>query len=498
MEAKPARRLVELEIKEHRTALGKRRDVIVNRDYLSGVKVGDILEISSSGSLRRSYPGEQIPSLYVRVYVSILEKDSDAADLDFVEVIPYPFLYLNRSSALQRPVHWKGQKLQLIAALQGQMVHKGKLIECQGMRTKVMLLMKQQQRTMSGRVTHKTKVQFRSRSARLFWLIQISAEMWDCADDGEQYYEKMIVFLKVLLDKWRAAGVSHALSVVLFGRTIYEIEGAYRGQWGPPLAPESQPKGDRELVSPEHVVSEDQFGNLFKDHYRVILERNMDGNPKDIKSALKLIRQTILDWPKSLKWGESDAHTGLVGGPSTADKGNVVESVNLVLAEFERHYFNRALKRTGQNIMVLTAGTGQFYVDRELTQLTDVRMDDNGIIVDIVSVARPPLYRCVLFLTTRNTNEPASLSSSSSSQHPHQQYPQTPGFSSSNSSRQQQQQQSPSSVAAAAANSSGVTSPAQSDIYNQLRQPYQQQQQHQQQLSAANSSTVASRYGSLA
>jgi len=46
---------------------------------------------------QRSYPGEQIPSLYVRVrpsisfmsqvYVSILEKDSDAADLDFVEVV---------------------------------------------------------------------------------------------------------------------------------------------------------------------------------------------------------------------------------------------------------------------------------------------------------------------------------------------------------------------------------------------------------------------------
>ncbi|GAB5365864.1 hypothetical protein AAMO2058_001095100, partial [Amorphochlora amoebiformis] len=422
----------EVRVWVHKTSLDTAYDVLANPSYIPGVKIGSVLEISGSGSMKRHVGagGEPLPSLYVqvdrvsdtnrslqlsisktvaglhhfikhgkKVKVSVLDKSSDSEKLglDFLEVL-YKDQYIGRAE------NWR-----LIAALQGEMVYKGKNIECEGMRTKVTQLMKQERRRLSGLVTSKTKIQFRSRSARLFWLIQLSAELWDFADDGEQYYEKMIIFLKILLDKWRSAGVSHALSVVLFGRTFYDLEPSSKRNWGTAQSAETANQSGKRCVDPSNVVQEDRYGRLYKDHYQVILEQVMDGNREDTQQALVLIRSTILDWPMTLKWGETDPRTGLVGSPSPSREGNVVESVNMVLTEFERHYYNRALKRTGQNIMVLTAGTGMFYVDRVLNQLTDVRMDDNGIIVDIVSVARPPLYRCVLFLTegdsSANPNE---------------------------------------------------------------------------------------------
>jgi hypothetical protein len=43
-----------------------------------------------------------------------------------------------------------------------------------------------------GVVHTDTKLIFRSRSARVFWLIQVSEEMWEFADDGLLYYEKAV------------------------------------------------------------------------------------------------------------------------------------------------------------------------------------------------------------------------------------------------------------------------------------------------------------------
>jgi hypothetical protein len=46
----------------------------------------------------------------------------------------------------------------------------------------------------SGYITDKTKFIFRSRSANMIALFQMSKEMWEFADDGELYFEKAISF----------------------------------------------------------------------------------------------------------------------------------------------------------------------------------------------------------------------------------------------------------------------------------------------------------------
>ena len=70
----------------------------------------------------------------------------------------------------------------------------------------------------SGFLTDQTRITFRSRSARIFWLVQISSEMWDYASpyverenrDGccEIYFDKFVSFMKRLFEEWKALDVS--------------------------------------------------------------------------------------------------------------------------------------------------------------------------------------------------------------------------------------------------------------------------------------------------
>ncbi len=82
----------------------------------------------------------------------------------------------------------------------------------------------------SGIVTERTMITFRSRSARIIWLVQLSSEMWDYASPydhkGEPesiceiYFDQWIRFLYKLFEKWKALEVTHSLTVVFFSRTV--------------------------------------------------------------------------------------------------------------------------------------------------------------------------------------------------------------------------------------------------------------------------------------
>lgn len=81
----------------------------------------------------------------------------------------------------------------------------------------------------SGIITDDTMITFRSRSARIFWLVQMSSEMWDYASpykassDEEScceiYFDRFVSFMHRLFEKWQELEVTHSLTVVFFSRT---------------------------------------------------------------------------------------------------------------------------------------------------------------------------------------------------------------------------------------------------------------------------------------
>lgn len=68
---------------------------------------------------------------------------------------------------------------------------------------------------------------------------------------------------------------------------------------------------------------------------------------------------------------------------------------------FEKHYIERSLDRTGQLAIVVTPGSGDFCVDRQLTNITKQRVIDNGVGIDLICVGQEPLYAVPLFLVRK-------------------------------------------------------------------------------------------------
>lgn len=91
------------------------------------------------------------------------------------------------------------------------------------------------------------------------------------------------------------------------------------------------------------------------------------------------------------------------------------KAINLALNPFDRHFVDRDLSRTGLSIVLITPGTGIFEglhkfnaVDKALCRMTDKRMADNGISLDLVCLSKPPLHSSPLFQFVKETSAPVS------------------------------------------------------------------------------------------
>jgi len=312
-------------------------------------------------------------------------------------------------------------------------------------------------RVSSGLVTADTKFTFRSRSARLLFLIQLSEEMWEYADDGEVYFEKVIGFLRLLLAQWKQTHVSHSLSLILFSRThaqphkqkaendAAEVEGEEE-EWeededdvdeltdedddedddaddeDDDLEEDKEPFQTPLCAAPPLLYSMDSVGRLFVDHYEAVVDGDApadDDNGQWGDRLLVSLKQSFHRYQHQMRWDRRTTITpeqiirphGIQQLPeqyqqpftatlvaSSAVDGNVLEAINCCVSIFDKHYVDRDLYRTGQNIVLFSAGHGLFLVSPALAQLTKQRMVDGGIGCDLICMTRPPLHAVPLFI----------------------------------------------------------------------------------------------------
>lgn len=83
--------------------------------------------------------------------------------------------------------------------------------------------------------------------------------------------------------------------------------------------------------------------------------------------------------------------------PSDAKNGNLLEAINTTLNVLDKHYMDRDLQRTGNSIVMISAGTGIFKVLPHISLITKQRMLDSGIGIDLISLSQPPLHYVPLF-----------------------------------------------------------------------------------------------------
>ena len=308
-------------------------------------------------------------------------------------------------------------------------------------------------RVSSGLVSADTKFTFRSRSARLLFLIQLSEEMWEYADDGEVYFEKVIGFLRLLLAQWKQTHVSHSLSIILFSRTHAQPHKQKAEHEAAEVKEEEEEWEDEEeldestdeddeqkeededesevdkepfqtplCAAPPLLYSMDSVGRLYVDHYEAVVDGDApadDDNGQWGDRLLVSLKQSFHRYQHQMRWDRRTTITpeqiirppGMQQLPkhyqqpftatlvaSTAVDGNVLEAINCCVSIFDKHYVDRDLYRTGQNIVLFSAGHGLFLVSPSLAQLTKQRMVDGGIGCDLICMTRPPLHAVPLFI----------------------------------------------------------------------------------------------------
>ncbi|TGZ85488.1 hypothetical protein EX30DRAFT_361315 [Ascodesmis nigricans] len=296
---------------------------------------------------------------------------------------------------------------------------------------------------------------FRSESARSVIFIQMSQEMWhfdtddggdgDGAQDGdpmiggtggvggEIIFNKLINgFLPELFKRWRRKDVHHLVSIILFTRVVYE-HGERVGVIG------SGKESDEFLGTPGGIELGE--GRRYRDFFRVVVSNmgsmdwtvilnrlkrefaiflrdvlvqpvpedetiNIDLTPSDSSAtsiASRPTTPTLLPADRStttenmVPLKSSERKTIIVGRPSAAIHGNILEAINLATLQFSKGHIDRDLLRTGISVILITPGTGHFEVDYEMLKATTEGLVSNGMGVDLVCLSKVPLHSVPLF-----------------------------------------------------------------------------------------------------
>ena len=252
------------------------------------------------------------------------------------------------------------------------------------------------QRRKSGYFNASTKPIFRSESARFILFIQMSREMWDFDSEGagEIMFNKVINgFLPELFKNWMSFNAHHLVSIIMFTRLEYENEVGMRpfvraGRLSTDGLPDTPRDFYRVVVS--EMSSNDWITILYqlKKEFRTFLrDVTIQRSVVSVAEEKSLYGSTSPDAPEHI----------IVGKPTAASNGNILEAINLASSQFAKDYIDRDLVRTGISIVVITAGTGVYEVDYSTLKLTTDTLIGSGIGIDLVCLSPMPLHSVPLF-----------------------------------------------------------------------------------------------------
>ncbi len=468
------RHVVALSVHTHRFSS---EEIVINSDVFAWVKPGDIVAVFPAERRRTDRLALSVGKASVQaskhgvatLKVSVLKSIADRFGLHSMQQvvvsqidpqqIKLDSLQLTFDSQfLSRSVLWR-----ISQALEGKCLYRGQRLTVLGHKLRVQHMFLNGAEITSGLVESFTKVNFRSRSARIIWLVQMSQEMWDFANDGDIFFEKALkTFFEPCLERWAELNAKHSLTVIFYTRTIlnHHSSGLSLSRIMRRGSGFSSPLHERLRKS---VIKDARTGCLYEDLFYVVVE-NETASPWS--SLILKLKKAFIAFPTLANWklasgtrggvssrnssnskkkirrrrrkssrrystsgggggggesnlqrpnqiSEKDEGIGC-GLPSSAANGNFFEALNLALNIFDKHHMDRDLMRTGQALVVVSPGMGLFEADRKLLMLTKRRLLDNGVGIDLLCLNSRPLHRVPLIIY-KEDNEVSSQSSSDSS-----------------------------------------------------------------------------------
>ena len=431
--------VINLNVHTHRFSS---EEVVINSDVFTWVKPGDVLVIYPKDRPKTDRLAVRVTKQGVTkskhgratLQVSVLKGIADRFGLlTMQEVIvarvdPQKIgldaLQLTFDSQfLSRSVLWR-----ISRELENTCLSRGKSINILGHKLRVQHMFINGAEVTSGLVQSFTKVNFRSRSARILWMVQLSREMWDFANDGDIFFEKaMKSFFQPCFEKWQNMKAKHSLTVIYYTRTIFHEHSAAMSM-----------RANKTKLRPS-VCKDPSNGALYEDVFHTVLENETPSSWPELMSSLK---RAFMEFPAQANWTHvpskditkrqqgqgqprqqprqqpggpgttSGSSSGsfspspnatmndyVAGGcPAPAAQGNFFEALNLALNIFDLHHMDRDLTRTGQGVVLISPGIGLFEIDRKLLLLTKRRLLDSGVGIDLLCLNSRPLHQVPLLI----------------------------------------------------------------------------------------------------
>lgn len=229
----------------------------------------------------------------------------------------------------------------------------------------VRLTFKSGRKLFSGYISEKTSVIFRSESAKLVFLVQMSREMWHFEENGEIMFHKLVnTLFPRIFKKWLKTGSHHSITIVLF--TSVDLTQVPWTSLGP---------GERPSKTQEY--------------FRVVVDQVSVFSWDKIMASLRL---EFANFKRDVLMHQVEDHFKISGEPCPAVKGNLLEAVNLTISLFCDRFRNTDLRHSVNHMIVITAGTGLYDVDYYLMLETSKKLFSLDCALDVVSLSQPPLH----------------------------------------------------------------------------------------------------------
>ena len=368
-----------------------RDDIILNPKTFPFVSVGDVvsiaLEQSSGGNGDANVPTAaalESASLYLRV--SNMSALKGAVDCSVLQSVATAFNIPTRAQcrisrvdvssvfAFACELSFIGEYIgrsdhfRIHNALAGQCAFAGGTIEVNDVKLKVESISRNGSAVRSAVIAPSTQLTFRSRSARLYFLIQISSEMYEFADDGELFFEKIVAFLTKLFAQWNARAVAHQLTIVFFSRTILSLGDDAAAQMANTFDGDSDDEsGDgSSLWSSDEWILDRQRQRHYCDQYEVVVDAECptiapslaeSASPlnTDWMALLRPVKRQFHTYQQRCGWGHSARHysTAL---PAQSRDGNILEAINFAVSNYALHFIDRDLLRRRTEYCVADGG----------------------------------------------------------------------------------------------------------------------------------------------
>lgn len=227
-------------------------DLVINPEYFPEVKPQDILEICVQGS---TAPGaimrvKSVAPVKGNLSVSLSASMAELFRLHRGTAVNVKFadpatVGLHRATVSFKDYMPRSEMWRLKSEAIGHCLYHGKTFSLANVNVHVKDLIGASGDVLCGLVTDATKLVFRSKSAHITVLLQLSSEMWDFADDGDLHMERVwsclvvppwfswavtenccgcqaVRFLRVMMEKWRHTGATHSVTIVFFTRTTVQ------------------------------------------------------------------------------------------------------------------------------------------------------------------------------------------------------------------------------------------------------------------------------------